>query len=79
MDNNTCLCDNCLHAEVCKYKDELDRKMKEINVLGKEDTLFDLLQLNLNCKFYKLKENPMTKVETVSFPVNKEELFKRIF
>ena len=75
MDNNTC--SNCSHVEVCKYKDEFDKKIKEINAHG--DPLLDLFQLSLNCKFYKLKENPMAKVETVSFPVNKEELFKRIF
>ena len=78
MDNNNkCLCDNCSHAEVCKYKDEFDKKIKEINYHG--DPLLDLFQLILNCKFYKLKENPMAKVETVSFPVNKEVLFNRIF
>ena len=78
MDNNTCI--NCSHSEVCKYRDELDRKIKELNV---SNVLYDkgdpIFALELNCRFYKMKESPIEKVETVSFPVNKEELFKRIF
>ena len=52
MDNNTCI--NCSHEKVCKYKDELDKKIKELNVFdGKEDPLFTLLRISLSCGFYK--------------------------
>ena len=68
MDNNTCI--NCSHEKVCKYKDELDKKIKELNVFdGKEDPLFTLLRLSLSCGFYK-SENPMLKVKTAEFPIN---------
>jgi len=51
-------CDTCSHFSVCKYKDKINKKMKELGFDG-NDLVFEL---NIKCRYYD-KYNPMEDIK----------------
>ena len=46
-------CDNCIKADVCKYKEQV---IKRIKILGEDDD--DIITVTYNCKFAEYRSYP---------------------
>lgn len=55
-------CDTCSHFDICKYKDKIN---KESIKLGFNKN--DVFELNIKCKYYKEKENPMLGIKIATY------------
>ena len=61
--NNDDFCSNCIHSEVCKYQDEAKAILQAIK--------YNVFEIKLECKYYRLKDSPMSRVYTAEMPINR--------